>query len=99
MEIYPIRRPMIKPLIRIALTGGAGQIAYSLVFRIAAGELFGKDQPVALHILELPEAMQALEGVRLELEDCAYPLLKEIRLGSDPRQLFQGVHYALLIGA
>jgi malate dehydrogenase len=90
---------MAKPLIRVALTGGAGNISYSLVFRIGAGELFGPDQPVALHILELPEALRSLEGIGLELEDCAFPLLKEIHLGSDPLQIFKGVHYALLIGA
>ncbi len=90
---------MVKQIKRIAVTGGAGQIAYSLLFRLAAGEVFGKEQPIALHILELPEALPALEGVRMELEDCAYPLLKEIHTGSDPYKLFEGVHYALLIGA
>ncbi|MEI8365139.1 MAG: malate dehydrogenase [Parachlamydiaceae bacterium] len=90
---------MPSPLIRIAVTGGAGQIAYSLLFRIAAGEMFGPNQPVALHILELPEAFTALEGVKMELEDCAFPLLKEIRIGTDPLQVFQGIHYALLVGA
>jgi malate dehydrogenase len=84
---------------RIAVTGGAGQIAYSLLFRIAAGELFGKNQPIALHILEVPEALQALEGVKMELQDCAFPLLKEINIGSDPKILFRDVHYAFLIGA
>lgn len=90
---------MKKPIIRVAVTGGAGQIAYSLLFRIASGELFGSDQPIALHILELPEALQALEGVRMELDDCAYPLLKEIKIGSDPYKVFEGIHYAFLVGA
>lgn len=89
----------MKSLKRVAVTGGAGQIAYSLLFRIAAGELFGKDQPVALHILEVPEALQQLEGVKMELQDCAFPLLKEVLIGSDPQTIFRNVHYALLIGA
>lgn len=90
---------MGKPLKRIAVTGGAGQIAYSILFRIAEGELLGKDQPIALHILEIPEAMEALKGVEMELEDGAYPLLKEIRIGSNPYEIFEHVNYALLIGA
>jgi malate dehydrogenase len=84
---------------RVAVTGGAGQIAYSLLFRIAAGEMLGLSQPIALHILEVPDALKALEGVKMELEDCAFPLLKEIHIGSDPKHLFKGVHYALLVGA
>jgi len=90
---------MPKTLKRVAVTGGAGQIAYSLLFRIANGDMLGYDQPIALHILELPEALPSLEGVKMELEDCAFPLLKEIIIGSDPRQVFKGVHYALLVGA
>jgi malate dehydrogenase len=90
---------MSKPLKRIAVTGGAGQIAYQLLFRIAAGDMLGKDQPIALHILELPIAMKALEGVVMELEDCAFPLLKEIHIGSDPREVFKDVDIALLVGA
>lgn len=90
---------MSKPLKRIAITGGAGQIAYSILFRIASGEMLGQDQPVALHILELPMAMDALKGVVMELQDCAFPLLKEVKIGSDPRVVFEGVNYALLIGA
>lgn len=90
---------MPKSLVRIAVTGGAGQIAYSLLFRIAAGEMLGMDQPVALHILELAEALKMLEGVKMELEDSAFPLLKEIYIGSDASKVFQGVHYALLVGA
>lgn len=90
---------MSKSVKRIAVTGGAGQIAYSLLFRIASGELLGYDQPIALHILEIPEAIKMLDGVKMELEDCAFPLLKEIRIGSDPIEIFDGVHYALLVGA
>lgn len=84
---------------RIAVTGGAGQIAYSLLFRIAAGEVFGVDQPIALHVLEVEGAMESLKGVAMELEDCAFPLLKEIHIGSDPMKVFKGVDYAFLVGA
>ena len=90
---------MNRPLIRIAVTGGAGQIAYSLLFRIASGELFGPTQPVALHILEVPAAFEALQGVKMELDDCAFPLLEEVVIGSNPQEVFKGVHWALLIGA
>lgn len=88
-----------KPLKRIVVTGGAGQIAYSLLFRIAHGDMLGFNQPIALHILELPAALPALEGVRMELEDCAFPLLKEIHIGTDPIKLFKDIDYALLVGA
>jgi malate dehydrogenase len=84
---------------RVAVTGGAGQIAYSLLFRIASGELLGSQQPMALHILEVPEAMGFLKGVVMELDDCAFPLLKEVKIGSDPAEVFAGVDYALLVGA
>lgn len=90
---------MNKPILNIAVTGGAGQIAYQLLFRIAHGELFGHDQPLALHILELPEALPALEGVKMELHDCAFPLLHSIEVTSDPYQAFQNADYAILIGA
>lgn len=84
---------------RVAVTGGAGQISYSLLFRIASGEMLGLNQPIALHILEIPEALQSLAGVVMELDDCAFPLLKEIHFGSEPHEIFRGVHYALLVGA
>lgn len=90
---------MVKPLKRVAVTGGAGQIAYSILFRIANGDMLGKDQPISLHILELPEALNALEGVKMELEDGAFPLLREVSIGTDPQKMFEGVHYALLIGS
>ena len=89
---------MSRSLIRIAVTGGAGQIAYSLLFRIAAGELF-PNQPIALHILEVPEMIAQLEGVKMELQDAAFPLLQEIHIGSDPLKLFEGVNWAFLVGA
>lgn len=90
---------MKKSIKRVAVTGGAGQIAYNLLFRIASGEMLGFDQPIALHILEIPDALNALEGVKMELDDCAFPLLKEIHIGSNPVTIFEGVHYALLVGA
>lgn len=90
---------MKKPPLHIALTGGAGQIAYALLFRLASGELFGEDQPISLHILELPEVLPALEGVKMELQDCAFPLLHSIEVTSDPYQAFKEIDYALLIGA
>lgn len=89
---------MKKPL-KVAITGGAGQIAYSLLFRIASGECFGSDQEISLHVLEVKEALDALEGVKMELEDCAFPLLKDVILGDDPRIVFKDVDWALLIGA
>lgn len=90
---------MAKSLKRIAVTGGAGQIAYSLLFRLANGDLLGPNQPIALHILEVPEVMQALKGVAMELDDCAFPLLKEIVIGSDPKEVFKDIDYAFLVGA
>jgi malate dehydrogenase len=90
---------MLKPLKRIAVTGAGGQIAYSLIFRIASGEMLGPDQPIALHLLEIHPTLESLRGVVMELEDCAFPLLKEVKIGSDPKEVFEGVNFALLIGA
>lgn len=84
---------------KIGVSGGAGQIAYSLIFRLAAGELFGKEQPLALHLLETPASLEVLKGVVMELEDCAFPLLKEITIGTDPREVFKGVETVFLVGA
>ena len=89
----------MKRPIPIAVTGAAGQINYSLLFRLAAGELLGADQPIILHLLEIPPAMQALEGVVMELNDCAYPLLQKIVMTDDPKVAFDGVEYAFLVGA
>ncbi|MDN3505722.1 MAG: malate dehydrogenase [Simkaniaceae bacterium] len=83
----------------VAVTGGSGQIAYSALFRIANGEMLGGDQPISLRILEVPEALDALKGVVMELEDCAFPLLTDVQIGDDPRKVFEGVEIALLIGA
>lgn len=84
---------------RIGVTGGGGQICYSLLFRIANGELFGKEEPIALHILEVPEAIEALKGVVMELEDGSFPCLKEIKIGADPEEVFEGVNVAILVGS
>lgn len=83
---------------RIVITGAGGQIAYNLIFRIASGELFGPE-PISLHLLEIKEMMPALEGVRMELEDCAFKNLKEIKIGQDPFEMFKGVTHAFLVGA
>jgi malate dehydrogenase len=85
--------------VRVAVTGAAGQIGYALLFRIAAGEAFGPETPVALQLLELEAAMPALEGVRMELEDCAFPLLDEVVTTSDTDTAFTGANWALLVGA
>ncbi len=92
---------MTEKPIRVALTGAAGQIGYSLLFRIASGAMFGPDRPVILQLLEVPvdKVMKALEGVAMELEDCAFPLLKRIELASDPRQGFKDANWCLLVGA
>ena len=85
--------------IRIAITGAAGQIGYALVFRIASGALFGADQPVALHLIEIPPAMDALNGVVMELEVCAFPLLSDVVPTTDLSVGFCGVNWALLVGS
>jgi malate dehydrogenase len=91
----------MKPPLRIAVTGAAGQIGYSLLFRIAGGEMLGKDQPVILQMLEIPDekAQAALKGVMMELEDCAFPLLAGMVAASDPKVAFKGADVALLVGA
>ena len=89
---------MLNP-IRVAVTGAAGNIGYAIVFRIANGDLFGPNQPVILQMLEIPTAMSALEGVAMELSDCSYPLLTDMVLSDDPMTVFDGVSWALLIGA
>ncbi|HXJ52738.1 MAG TPA: malate dehydrogenase, partial [Burkholderiales bacterium] len=92
---------MSKPPIRVAVTGAAGQIGYSLLFRIAAGNMLGADQPVILQLLEIPDekAQKALKGVMMELDDCAYPLLHGMAAASDPMAAFKDVDIALLVGA
>ena len=92
---------MSKKPVRVAVTGAAGQIGYAIVFRIASGEMLGKDQPVVLSLLEVPmeKAQQALQGVMMELQDCAFPLLAGMEAHSDPMTAFKDVDYALLIGS
>jgi malate dehydrogenase len=92
---------MLKKPVRVAVTGAAGQIGYAILFRIASGEMLGKDQPVVLSLLEVPveKAQQALQGVMMELEDCAFPLLAGMEAHSDPMTAFKDIDYALLIGS
>lgn len=89
----------MKAPVRVAVTGAAGQIGYSLLFRIAAGEMLGRDQPVILQLLEVTPAMKALEGVVMEIDDCAFPLVHSIVASDDPNVAFANADYALLVGA
>jgi malate dehydrogenase len=92
---------MMKPPVRVAVTGAAGQIGYALLFRIASGEMLGKDQPVILQLLEIPDekAQKGLKGVMMELEDCAFPLLAGMSAHGDPMTAFKDADYALLVGS
>jgi malate dehydrogenase len=90
---------MMKTPVRVAITGAAGQISYSLIFRVAAGDMLGMDQPVILQLLEIPPAMKALEGVVMELNDCAFPLVAGIVATDDPNLAFKDVDFALLVGS
>lgn len=90
---------MSKAPVRVAVTGAAGQIGYSLLFRIASGEMLGKDQPVILQLLDLPQAQKAVKGVMMELEDCAFPLLAGMVATDDPNVAFKDAKVALLVGA
>jgi malate dehydrogenase len=85
--------------VRVAVTGGAGQIGYAILFRIASGELLGPDVPVSLALLEIPQAVKAAEGTAMELDDCAFGLLASVDIYDDPNQAFDGANIALLIGA
>ena len=89
----------MKAPVRVAVTGAAGNISYALLFRIAAGDMLGKDQPVILHLLEIPPAMDALNGVVMELLDCAFPLLAGVETSDDPNVGFKDVDYAMLVGS
>ncbi|MGB3608729.1 MAG: malate dehydrogenase [Cellvibrio sp.] len=89
----------MKAPVRVTVTGAAGQISYSLLFRIAAGDMLGKDQPVILQLLEITPALKALQGVAMELDDCAFPLLTDIICTDDPNVAFKDTDYALLVGA
>ncbi len=90
---------MQKQPVRVAVTGAAGQIGYALLFRIASGHLLGPDQPVSLRLLEVEAVLPALQGVVMELEDCAFPLVAGIEASSDPRVAFDGIDWGLLVGA
>jgi malate dehydrogenase len=85
--------------VRVAVTGAAGQIGYAILFRIASGQLLGGDTPVHLSLLEIPDALKAVEGTAMELDDCAFPLLAGVDITDDPNKAFDGVNIALLIGA
>jgi malate dehydrogenase len=85
--------------VKVTVTGAAGQIGYAIMFRIAAGEMLGRDTPVELRLLEIPDAIRAAEGTAMELEDCAFPLLSRIEITDDPKLAFEGANIALLIGA
>lgn len=89
----------MKAPIKVAVTGAAGQIGYSLLFRIASGQMFGPEQPVSLHLIEIPQALEALNGVVMELQDCAFPLLEDVVPTSDLDKGFGGVNWALLVGS
>ncbi|CAA0087723.1 Malate dehydrogenase [Zhongshania aliphaticivorans] len=89
----------MKQPVRVTVTGAAGQIGYALLFRIASGAMLGDDQPVILHLLDITPAMDALQGVRMELEDCAFPLLAGVVCTDDPNVGFKDTDYALLVGA
>ncbi|RTL00624.1 MAG: malate dehydrogenase [Proteobacteria bacterium] len=90
---------MNKQPVKVAVSGAAGQISYSLLFRIASGDMLGKDQPIILQLLEIEAALPALKGVVMELEDCAFPLLHGIETSSDPLVAFKDIDYALLVGS
>lgn len=90
---------MSHPVKRVAVTGAAGQIGYSLLFRIASGAMLGNEQPIILQLLDLPQAQQALKGVVMELEDCAFPLLQGVVVTADPKAAFKDADFALLVGA
>jgi malate dehydrogenase len=89
----------MKSPVKVAVTGAAGQIGYSLLFRLASGSMFGSDQPVELELIEIPQAIKALEGVVMEVEDCAFPLVTKLIPTSDPDEGFRGVNWVLLVGS
>jgi malate dehydrogenase len=97
--VWVVSLAVTKPPVRIAVTGAAGQIGYALLFRIAAGQMLGDDQPVILQLLEIPQAVGALDGVKMELDDCAFPLLSDVVCTDDAEAAFGDANYALLVGA
>ena len=90
---------MNKKPIKIAITGAAGQIGYALLFRIASGQMFGLDQPVILHLLELEKSLPVLHGTAMELDDCAFPLLKNIVCTSQLNESMKDINWAILVGS
>lgn len=90
---------MSKKPVKVAVTGAAGQIGYNLLFRVASGSMLGPDTPVELRLLEIPAVLKSLEGVAMELDDCAFPLVTGIEIGDDPLQIFDGANVAMLVGA
>ena len=90
---------VMKTPIKVAVTGAAGQIGYALLFRIASGQMFGTDQPLALHLIEIPDALGALDGVVMELHDCAFPLLESVIPTADLNEGFRDINWALLVGS
>src|SRR5215468_1000951 len=90
---------IMKTPIKVAVTGAAGQIGYALLFRIASGQMFGPNQPLTLHLIEIPDALGALDGVVMELHDCAFPLLQSIVPTADLNEGFRDVDWALLVGS
>ena len=96
---YNLGVMLMKSPIKVAVTGAAGQISYSLLFRIASGDLLGKDQPVILQLLDIEPSIPAVKGVVMELDDCAFPLLQGVTISHDPYVAFQGVDIAILVGA
>ena len=89
----------MKQPVRIAVTGAAGNISYSLLFKIASGEMLGAEQPVILQLVEIPQAMDKLKGVAMELEDCSFPLVHSITLHDNPFNGFKNAHYVMLVGS
>src|SRR5437868_5311313 len=90
---------MSKAPVRVAVSGSSGNVSYALLFRIASGEMFGPDQPVILQLLDIEPALGALEGVVMEIDDCAFPLVDSIELTSDPKTAFNGTSWVLLVGS
>lgn len=90
---------MVATPVKVTVTGAAGQIGYALLFRIASGQLLGPDTPVTLNLLEIPQAVKAAEGTAMELDDCAFPLLKGVDIFDDPNKAFEGTNVGLLVGA
>jgi malate dehydrogenase len=89
----------MKQPVRVAITGAAGQIAYSLIFRVASGDLLGNDQPVILHLLDIPDMLEKLKGTVMEVDDCAFPLVRGVLASGKPEEAFENVKVALLVGA